>query len=153
MDSPRQDGARGSECLHLSAADALSGSIDDLLRPFIRIDVFGFDDPVVAFIDTGFNGAVIVDEQQAERMGFVVLARQYIDVRLASLRKERFQLATGALAWFGEKRNISAFVLARSERSRTAGSGEEEILIGTELLRDCRLQIDFPHRSVRIVKA
>jgi hypothetical protein len=42
----------------LSADETFSGSVDDLRRPFIRIDVAGFDDPVIAFVDTGFNGAV-----------------------------------------------------------------------------------------------
>ena len=37
-------------------------------------------------------------------------------------------------------------------RPRNARKTEEEILIGTDLLSDCRLKIDFPARKVLISK-
>jgi hypothetical protein len=36
--------------------------------------------------------------------------------------------------------------------ARNARMTEEEILIGTDLLSDCRLEIDFPARKVLISK-
>jgi predicted aspartyl protease len=51
----------------LPPPEVLEGSIDDLNQPLVRIDAPGFSNPLIAFIDTGFNGAVIVDESQAAR--------------------------------------------------------------------------------------
>jgi hypothetical protein len=50
---------------------------------------------------------------------------------------------------------VTAFVLEESQeqrRARTVRKAEEEILIGTELLSDCRLELDFPSRKVLITK-
>jgi hypothetical protein len=140
----------------LSQPRVLFGSIDDLGRPLVRIDAPGFSDPLVAFIDTGFNGAIIIDEVQAAKLGFDIAKRWYARVSLASLREERFQLCHGTFPWFGEFVPITAFVLEESQvqrRTRTARKTEDEILIGTELLSDCRLELDFPRRKVSITKA
>jgi predicted aspartyl protease len=126
-----------------------------LNRPIVRIEAPGFDDPLVALIDTGFNGALILDEVQAAKLGFDVARKWYARVRLASLREERMQLCRGMLLWFGERVPVTAFVLEESQaqrRMRTALRTEEEILIGTELLPDCRLELDFPGRKVLITK-
>jgi hypothetical protein len=49
--------------------EVIEGSVDDLKRPLIRLELPGFSDPLVAFIDTGFNGSMIVDEAQAGKAG------------------------------------------------------------------------------------
>src|ERR1043166_3003512 len=77
----RRAGARASGLPPLPPHEFLEGSIDDLKRPFVRIEAPGFSDPLVAFIDTGFNGAILIDEQQATTLGFQ-LFRQYARVRL-----------------------------------------------------------------------
>jgi predicted aspartyl protease len=133
----------------------LTGSIDDLGRPLVRISVPGFPDPLVGFIDTGFNGAIILDEAQATKLGFDVARRWYARVSLASLREERFQLCRGTFPWFDELIPVTAFVFEENNaerRARIARKREEEILIGTELLSECRLEIDFPGRQVFITK-
>jgi hypothetical protein len=78
-----------------------------------------------------------------------------VSVRLASQRNENFLHGRGSFIWLGEQKTITAFVLIEAEdehRARKAGITEEEILIGTELLSDCRLQIDFVARKVLISK-
>ena len=65
-------GVPASEYLHLPPPRILTGSIDDLNRPLVRIEARGFPDPLVAFIDTGFNGAVIIDEAQAAKWGLTL---------------------------------------------------------------------------------
>jgi len=140
----------------LQGPDVLRGSIDDWNRPLVRIAAPGFFDPLVAFIDTGFNGATIVDEIQASRLGFDVANKWYARVGLASLREEHFQLCRGTFPWFGEQVPITAFVLEETpeqRRARTARKTEEEVLIGTELLLDCRLELDFPARTVLIARS
>jgi len=133
----------------------LEGSVDDLKRPLVRIETPGFTDPLIAFIDTGFNGALLLDERQAARLGFSVARDSIKPVRLASQRNEDFLLGQGSFIWFGERRTIIAYVLIETQgerRARSARETEEEILIGTDLLSDCRLEIDFPARKVLISK-
>jgi predicted aspartyl protease len=139
----------------LPRPEYLEGSIDDLNRPLVRIEVPGFSDPLVAFIDTGFNGAIIVDEPQAARLGFRVSHSWRTSVRLASQREEDFLLGRGTFPWLGQHMPISAYVLIETPQTRSARIArktEEEILIGTELLSACRLEIDFPERRVLIEK-
>jgi hypothetical protein len=60
-----------------------------------------------------------------------------------------------ARSWLGERKTILAHVLIETRgerRARNARETEEEILIGTGLLSDCRLEIDFPARKVLISK-
>jgi predicted aspartyl protease len=133
----------------------LDGSVDDLNRPLVRIEMPGFTDPLVAFVDTGFNGAILVDERQAARLGFLVAKDSITPVRLASQRNEDFMVGQGSFIWLGERRIILAHVLIETQgerRARNARETEDEILIGTGLLSDCRLEIDFPARKVLISK-
>jgi predicted aspartyl protease len=133
----------------------LEGSVDDLKRPLVRIETPGFTDPLVAFVDTGFNGAILIDETQAARLGFSVARDSIRPVQLASQRNENFLFGQGSFIWLGERRTITAYVLIETQgkrRARNARKTEEEILIGTELLSDCRLEIDFPARKVLISK-
>ena len=133
----------------------LEGSVDDLNRPLVRIETPGFTDPLVAFVDTGFNGALLIDERQAARLGFSVDRDSIRPVQLASQRNEDFMVGQGSFLWLGERRTILAHVLIETQgerRARNARETEEEILIGTDLLSDCRLQIDFPARKVLISK-
>ncbi len=132
----------------------LSGSIDDLRRPLVRVEAPEFIDPLVAFIDTGFNGAIIIDAAQAARLSFRI-TRQEINARLASQRDEQFLLARGQFPWFGKQVPITAFVLIetpRAQAARRAQKREEEVLIGTELLAGCRVELDFPARTVVIAQ-
>src|SRR5882757_7986302 len=76
-------GARASEFLSLQPYD-LEGSVDDLNRPLVRIETPGFTDPLLAFVDTGFNGALLLDERQAARLGLSVERNSPTPVRLAS---------------------------------------------------------------------
>jgi hypothetical protein len=84
----------------------LEGSVDDLNRPLVRIETPGFTDPLIAFVDTGFNGALLIDETQAARLGFSVARKSSTPVRLASQRNEDFLPGEGSFLWLGE-RNIA----------------------------------------------
>jgi hypothetical protein len=74
----------------------LEGSVDDRKRPLVRIETAGFTDPLVAVVDTGFNGAILVDETQAARPGFSVERDSITPVQLASQRKEDFLVGRGS---------------------------------------------------------
>jgi predicted aspartyl protease len=133
----------------------LEGSVDDMKRPLVRIEAPAFTDALIAFVDTGFNGAVLIDERQAARLGFSVTRNSATPVQLASRRNEDFMVGRGSFLWLGERRIITAYVMIETQgepRARNAYKTEEEILIGTDLLSGCRLEIDFPARTVLISK-
>jgi predicted aspartyl protease len=135
--------------------ERIEGSVDDQKRPLVRIEAPGFSDQLFAFIDTGFNGAILIDETQAAKLGLQISRNSIAPVQLASGRSENFLFGRGAFTWLGERRTITAYVLIETQqarRARTARRTEEEILIGTELLADCRIEIDFPARRVVITK-
>jgi hypothetical protein len=90
----------------LPRSELLEGSIDDQRRPLVRIEAPGFPDPLVAFIDTGFNGAVLMDEAQAARLGFRLSRHSIAPAQLASGRMENFMFARGDFTWFGERRPL-----------------------------------------------
>jgi hypothetical protein len=74
---------------------------------------------------------------------------------MASQRNEDFMVGQGSFLWLGEHRIITAYVLIETQgerRARNPRKTEEEILIGTDLLSNCRLEIDFPARKVLISK-
>ena len=134
-------------------SNVLRGSIDDLNRPYVKLTIAGFAEPLTAFIDTGFNGSLIVDRDQAQRMGFETTSQHYVSAVLASHRPEVFLLSRGRITWFGEQVFLSALVIQESDHERVTRrrrKRQEEIVLGVELLFNCRLEIDFSERSVLI---
>jgi predicted aspartyl protease len=93
----------------------LEGSVDDLKRPLVRIETPGFTDPLIAFVDTGFNGALLIDERQAARLGFSVVRNSIAPLRLASQRNENFLRGRGSFIWLGERRTIVAYVMIETQ--------------------------------------
>ncbi len=126
--------------------EIVKGGVDDLNRPFVKLTAKGFLDPLTAFIDTGFNGSMILDEDQAERMGLHITRNYPIAAILASQQAETFFLCRGRIGWLGEEPFISAFVIretAAQRIERRRRKREEEIVLGVELLLNCSLEIDF----------
>ena len=76
-------------------------------------------------------------------------------VQLASQRNEDFLVGRGSFLWLGERRTITAHVLIETQERATRSKRTQDRrgnLIGTDLLSDCRLEIDFPARKVLISK-
>jgi predicted aspartyl protease len=139
----------------LPRPEVIHGSVDDLNRPFVKLSIAGFPAPVTAFIDTGFNESLIIDEYQAQRMGLEITSQHYVNALLASQRSEVFSLSRGRISWLGEEPFISPLVILETEQERLArrrSKKEEEVVLGVELLLNCKLDIDFAARSVLIAR-
>ena len=95
----------------------LEGSVDDLNRPLVRIETSGFTDSLVAFVDTGFNGALLIDERQAARLGFSVAKESITQVRFD---ENTMWVALAAGRALGAPRLVSA-VVARNACRTPAG--------------------------------
>jgi predicted aspartyl protease len=62
----------------LPQPDVIRGTLDDLNRPFVKLSVSGFPGPLTAFIDTGFNGSLILDQYQAEQVGLQIRSQHIV---------------------------------------------------------------------------
>ncbi len=93
-----------------------------------------------AIIDTGFNGELELPERLRTHVN-----AQYVG-RLTSLLAANQRIE--------EDVYLVDFIFdGQTVRVQATFVDGDEILIGTHMLRDCRLQVDFPARSVVIEKA
>lgn len=124
----------------------LLGSVDDRGRPVVRITVVGRDDDVLATIDTGFNGEVMIVEGDVAAVG-VIARREGRRVELGHGESVTVRSGRLRIGWLGHDREVSVLVGERREASRI---GDPILLIGTRLLSPHLLFIDFDARTVEI---
>ena len=108
--------------------------------------VAGCEDEVLATIDTGFNGQVMVVAGDAASVG-VHLRDGGERVELG--HGESVNVRTGRLRirWLDVEREVNVLVGERREASR---EGEPMMLIGTRLLSPHLLLVDFGTNTVEI---
>ena len=130
--------------------EAIEGHVDDLGRPLIRLNVVGLFDSTVSLVDTGFNQYVLIPIDLALATGFEVLDPQ-IWVSLAAGERTKAFMCNGAIEWFGSQLNVRMLVSLNTIRKRR--DGDPEVSVGTALLAECELTIDFPKSALRIKRA
>ena len=108
-------------------------------EPVVRLDVGSL--PVEVLVDTGFNGSLIIPGEVADQMD---LEFEWLEEFLSVTGATFFvSICSTEIDWLGKRARVS---LARS--------GEvNEALLGSQMLRDCRLTIDYANRTVNIVKS
>jgi predicted aspartyl protease len=129
-----------------AALAKLTGSVDDLGRPVVRIEVPGRDG-CLAVVDTGFNRSLLLTAAEARTMGFTILMRTE-DVELGTSLRVTVREATGILRWLDRDVEVRAFISdepVSDHRPDTARA-----LLGTEMLRGCLLLVDFANGVVEI---
>jgi predicted aspartyl protease len=122
------------------------GSVDELGRPVVRIEVpdrEGF----LAVVDTGFNRSLLLLISEAQAMGFVVTEDAEI-VELGTAVKTKVLRASGMVRWLD--RTIQVEALVSDEPMPVSGRDTARALVGTELLANCRLLVDFVARGMEI---
>ena len=90
-------------------------------------------------LDTGFNGNLILPKSFVEKYSPDVLIR--VQVELAEGKTAEVGMTTVEIKWLGNEFPINILV-----------SETDECLIGTELLVDSLLEIDYKNRLVKITK-
>jgi predicted aspartyl protease len=124
----------------------VTGSIDELGRPVVRIEVPGRDG-FLAVIDTGFNRSLLMQALEAEAMGFEI-TEEVADVELGTTLKVQVHRAIGSIRWLD--RIIKVEALVANEELSVHRPDIARALIGTALLADCLLLLDFRTRLVEI---
>jgi clan AA aspartic protease len=92
-----------------------------------------------AVVDTGFDGEVCLPIDVAEKLGLEFVGKLFVE--LADGTRQRELLFAGDVSLLGKTRSASIFL-----------TDSAEALIGTALLSDCRLMIDFTNGNVRVAR-
>lgn len=95
--------------------------------------------PITALIDTGFDEYVCLPIRLAVTLGLELIGTQEIELADGTQKDE--------LVFAGSVR-----FLGRTRKVRISLTQSEEALVGTGLLADCRLTIDFPTERVQITR-
>lgn len=103
----------------------------------ISLEVAGWTVPVDAVVDTGFSGAGCPARTVAEELNLRPVGAEAYELGDGSVTQMNIYLM--GIRWFDDERLVRA-ILTESRQS----------VIGTELLRDCRLEIDFLARTVSV---
>jgi predicted aspartyl protease len=125
----------------------LFGSVDLRGRPVLRIGRVDGGDEFLAVVDTGFNGELLVSEEDIERIG-VAVSRVAATVELAGGILHDVVQAKIEIMWMGRSRLVDVFISI--EPTLRKPIDEPIALIGTGLLRPHLLLIDFDAGTVEI---
>ena len=122
------------------------GTVDDLGRHVVRVEVPGHDG-FLAVVDTGFNRALMMSATEALAMGFV-LEEHGLIVELGTTARVSVGRAVGTIRWLD--RTIQVDVLVSKEPAGVHRPDVAKVLIGTQLLVNCVLLVDFASGVVEI---
>jgi predicted aspartyl protease len=128
----------------------IAGHVDLRNRPLVNVAIPGHEDPILALIDTGFNGYLLVHEDIAQRLCFISTGTTTM-VEFAGHARRKLYVADGQIIWFGELTPVPVLV-STEDRPRPAIPDEPIALIGTGLLNPHKLVVDFASRQVLLVK-
>jgi len=122
----------------------LKGFVSNFGEPVVQIElVFSTSDKSfkhLAVIDTGFIGYLSVPEKLAQRYEWQWIGMESYEIASGSTVDQKVFL--GKINWFGDKQDI--YVLT---------SQAKDLLIGTRLLENYKLAIDFKSKKVQINKS
>jgi clan AA aspartic protease len=109
------------------------------MTPLVDLEAIGPRGPLsfAAILDTGFEGQVCLPVRFAVTLGLTLVVRQMIELADGTQKWEL--VFAGAIRFLG-----------RTRKARTYLTDSEDALVGTGLLSDCRLSIDFTTGKVML---
>lgn len=113
-----------------------SGSVNAFREAVVKIR-FVKAEVLECIVDTGFDGALILPGDVAERLRLPVVAR--LAFELVGGARMTADVALGDIEWLGQRRTVEIIL-----------SEGNDSLIGTEMFEGCRLLIDYTSRSLSI---
>jgi predicted aspartyl protease len=121
------------------------GWIDARHRPLINLQAPNSDDPVPALVDTGFNGELLTDGSGADAFS-CQLTGLYEEVEAVG-GAPLTAIARATIIWHGRVRDVDIHIVLNQNKRRR---GDPVAIIGTLLLNDSKLTIDFVQQIVEI---
>ena len=119
----------------------LTGVVNNRDEPVVRLHLLSSNNrfhPHPVIIDTGFNGNLSVPEKLAKRYGWSWIGNESYEIATGDVVEQKVFL--GEIRWFGHRQQVY-----------TVASHADDILMGTRLLRQKRLTINFQTRKLQIV--
>lgn len=117
----------------------MDGYFNSYNEPVVRLDIGSLS--VEVLVDTGFSGSLIIPGKVADNLDLKFVAH------------EDFLSVTGAPI-FASACSTEIDWLGRSIRVAVARCGEvSEALLRNQMLKDCRLTIDYRYRIVTIMES
>lgn len=118
---------------------SLAGSVNDRLEPVITVRLVGGPEgwtEVECVVDTGFIGAALVlPRDVVDGLGLVISGHEQFD--MVGGTRASADVTVGQVEWLGEVRSVLIIV-------------GESYLVGSHLLDNTRLTIDYGQRIVTI---
>ena len=124
----------------------LNGSIDDLGRPLIRLQLPHGHDDLLVIVDTGFNGELMMSLAMAQSLG-LSLDDDLVPIELGTGAIERVYTSQIDVLWLDKELRVRALV---STSWPSPAPDAPVALIGTRLLRPHLLLVDFDANTVAI---
>ena len=118
----------------------LKGLVNSRGEPVVHITLLSANNRAGFFpavIDTGFNGTLSLPELLIRRLGWRWIGHESYEIATGDVVREK--VFVGRIRWLGRVQEVDV-----------VASHAKDILIGTRLLADHRLLIDFRKRHVRI---
>ena len=120
----------------------MNGYVTEANQPKVKLKLHNKEETrnFEFLIDTGFDGGILLSSLAAEEM-----ALEPVDIRqveLADGTEKTVPVSVAEIDWYGEKKEIDVLI----------GGTNAEPLIGTGLIQDSKLLVDFPKRVVQLEK-
>jgi predicted aspartyl protease len=124
------------------------GHVDARGRPIVSLTAPDGGDELLVVVDTGFNGTLLFHDNEISRRKCEVITHLEEMVEFADGERRPLLLGRTNVSWFGRPLTVDVLI-SQSERSRAVLADEPIGLLGTALLSQHKLTIDFAaHRVV-----
>ena len=116
---------------------AIQGKVNAKREPVVVLQAFPTKRKISVIIDTGFSGELCLSPSIIRRLGFERVGREaYV---LADGQIVRADIHKAEILWFNHRRSVEVIALDNPQG-----------LLGTQLLKNCRLIVHFLRRKVFI---
>lgn len=112
------------------------GSVNAQLEAWLRVQATN-GELIECLIDTGFNGALVLPRAEAVRLNLTVPGR--VSIIGVGRSRQIADIAELEIEWLGQSRAVEVII-----------SDGDDSLLGTELLDDSRLVIDYSAYTVTV---
>jgi predicted aspartyl protease len=124
------------------------GHVDDLGRCLLRVERPSGADDVLAILDTGFNGELMMSRSMAITLG-VELLPGLVDAQFANETTALVQIGQMPIVWFKHMKTVEVLIVDDAS-TQSRGSRQPSALLGTALLRPHLLLIDFARTTIEL---
>jgi predicted aspartyl protease len=119
----------------------LTGYVDQLRRPLVRLVLVGLESDVLALVDTGCNMYMVTTQSVAREANLTNTGIKEGGELAAGAAT--FELFEGKVRWFGKDRDIVVHVPLKEPVQLHERDDDPRVIIGTRLLRFSHLSVSF----------